>query len=158
MAPLTGMIFPQVLQKAVPPPLSSPALTHSWHTGNQQQSPGRLTLYQSVTWLPHHSQNIFPDGSSQPARLTRIPVMSIMMEVSPLEGIDTEGTPPCEVILKNPFPHDCGNPSAYRVSTRCAGCGKTGIVFICEDCREMEAQGRWECSICERPARIGRFC
>lgn len=58
--------------------------------------------------------------------------MSTVLEVLPLEGVDLEGSPPCECMLSNG--HICGKPSDYRLISSCGGCLNTVTGFACAPC------------------------
>lgn len=80
--------------------------------------------------------------------------MTMIMEVSPLEGI-AEGTPPCQV-WKEDQRVLCCKPSVFRVRTFCTGCQFRAILFICASCRDLEKI--WRCGKCSAPAGIAGFC
>jgi len=58
--------------------------------------------------------------------------MSVLTETA-LEGIDLEGTPPCQVTCHLSL---CGRPAAYRIHGACER-GHTGTAFICEGCHAL---------------------
>jgi hypothetical protein len=80
--------------------------------------------------------------------------MSVTTEITPIEGIDLEGTPPCQV-THNLEP--CGNASAFRVVTRCLSCG-LATIFICTRCLNLVRVGGGRCTGCWTGQRtIDRF-
>lgn len=81
--------------------------------------------------------------------------MTMIMEVSPLEGIDLEGSPPCQMWMQDKGDL-CGEPSVFRIRSFCTGCDFRAVLFICKPCRDLEMI--WMCSKCLSPAGIERFC
>lgn len=53
------------------------------------------------------------------------------LEVVSLEGIDLDGTPPCEMTI--PGRKLCGKPSFMRVQVTCS-CGTVRLRFVCKSC------------------------
>lgn len=64
--------------------------------------------------------------------------MSTALEVIPVEGIDLEGSPPCDWnVLCGEEYLPCRRFSAYRVITLCRSCGTRRINFTCESCHHI---------------------
>jgi hypothetical protein len=76
--------------------------------------------------------------------------MSVLTEVISLEGIDLEGSPPCECVLQDLS--DCGKPADFRLVSRCSGCHAARSMFACTPCwsyiRLYMIPGRWQCAFC----------
>lgn len=65
-----------------------------------------------------------------------------VIELEMLEGIDAEGSPPCQVKIRKEDYRLCGCPSVTRVHVRCERCHRSGNVFLCAPCLEvMRVQG-----------------
>ena len=56
------------------------------------------------------------------------------IEATPLEGIDLEGSPPCDCTLSSG--EICGKPAVYRLVSCCDGCRKTVHGWACRPCWE----------------------
>ncbi len=55
-----------------------------------------------------------------------------LLEIEPIENIDLEGTPPCEILI---WWSRCGKPSAFRIRGTCPVHG-SGVAFMCAACRQ----------------------
>lgn len=77
--------------------------------------------------------------------------MSTFTEVSPLEGIDLEGSLPCEVVV-DPFGRTCGSPGEIRIISSCCSCRGSVSSFFCTPCwsylRLFIASQEWACAFC----------
>ena len=72
--------------------------------------------------------------------------MSTIIEVTPIEGIDTEGTPGCTML--HPYPKRCGGDSVARVKTQCVKCSTVHISFACDFCLDCVLTGTAGCGMC----------
>jgi hypothetical protein len=61
--------------------------------------------------------------------------------------VDTEGSPPCEVIIPR-AEKVCGKPSCRRIYCRCLECKKAEFVFMCRACDISIAKYGAACSYC----------
>jgi hypothetical protein len=77
------------------------------------------------------------------------------LEITPLEGIDLEGTIPCQMLKPNPLP--CGKPATSRIHVRCA-CGNAGFVFTCARCTADLLAGSYICACCDLAQAVVREC
>jgi hypothetical protein len=86
----------------------------------------------------------------------------VTTEVSPLEGIDLEGAPPCgvrDVASRRTVPTrsdlsrmiPCPRTSVCRVSTRCPQCGHCAVVFTCAFHRQRMDEVATRCGFCLGP-------
>lgn len=69
-----------------------------------------------------------------------------ILEVTPLEGIDTEAAIPCDLLVSlAPF-RFCRLPAVCRIIRTC-GCGDRRTHFICAVCKvQMNIHGIWHVS------------
>ena len=89
-------------------------------------------------------------------------------EVLPLEGIDLEGTPPCECEhvwvwelgklarfrRGELIGHPCGKPSAARLRVGCGACGARYTLFLCDrHARGFRRGWRVLCRSCGRSGK-----
>lgn len=84
-------------------------------------------------------------------------MVSSVVEVTFLEGIDLEGAPPCVVEFVDRETGDampCGQPSAVRILFRCTGCGNGGPRFYCQECYEDLEAGFIDCYYCQEPLTV----
>ena len=77
-----------------------------------------------------------------------------MTEVVPIEGIDLENTPPCQLLF-NELP--CGLPSVARILSTCPVHG-TARQFICKRCLEGLLSGKGWCTSCGSRRPFGGYC
>lgn len=82
--------------------------------------------------------------------------MSVITEVTPLEGIDLEGSPSCEHYC--PYPRNCGQPSEYRIRSMCMSCGDKGLYFTCARCHLNVTTGNGLCGICFTSRGMDGYC
>lgn len=77
----------------------------------------------------------------------------------PLEQVDTEKSPPCEVLMEDDMP--CGNLSTCRVQVRCPVHG-TELSFNCDRCLKWTMAGETTCTLdspeCGRDLIFAGFC
>lgn len=78
----------------------------------------------------------------------------LTINVSPLEGIDLESTPPCEIrvscdsVIRDDNPA-CGLPSAARIRFHCNNCDYDETVFVCAACLDEARHGATvACGVC----------
>ena len=82
--------------------------------------------------------------------------MSVITQVFPVEGIDTEGSPPCGTHEPVTFAL-CGKPSAYRMLSICS-CGDRSRGFICGDCKIWIDKMEGTCMLCSHPRGATGYC
>ena len=91
--------------------------------------------------------------------------MTIITEIIPIEGLDLDGIPPCNVELARVAFHGitpqviswdglCGKPSVIRVISACISCGDSRAVFTCISCRRELESGKTLCGGCFHPRRV----
>ena len=80
--------------------------------------------------------------------------MSTTLEIIPLEGIDLEGTIPCQ-ILWNLAP--CTFPSAYRIISTCPRCTHRAVMFACTRCHDWGVSTGFNCAHCWSIRGIDRY-
>jgi hypothetical protein len=83
--------------------------------------------------------------------------MSVLTEVIPLEGIDPEGSPPCQAVMDSSG-RICGGPGEIRVTSRCHGCPNVVSNFFCIPCwsylRLYIMYQEWACALCGARAEV----
>lgn len=77
--------------------------------------------------------------------------MATVTEIIPIEGVDLEGVPPCEMMTS--FIRRCLKPSMFRIRTVCS-CGDKSTLFICIGCRELAVAGLTWCTRCREQRGI----
>jgi hypothetical protein len=75
-------------------------------------------------------------------------VTQLSVDVTFLEGVDVEGSPPCAVLVTFAPPVKCGRPSVARVRGECPVCCRVTRNFVCERCLKMAVSGTLECGSC----------
>jgi hypothetical protein len=77
--------------------------------------------------------------------------VSVLTEVTPLEGIDLEGSPPCEAVMDSSG-RTCGGPGEIRVTSSCCSCRGVISGFFCTFCwsylRLFIMFQEWACASC----------
>lgn len=85
------------------------------------------------------------------------------VEITPLEGIDLDGAPPCDALeawhlfglarfLGLAGQRECGRPATHRVRITCPAHG-TGTRFLCGRCLRYLNLGLMTCNSCQRGGR-----
>ena len=69
------------------------------------------------------------------------------IEVIVLEGIDLEGSPPCDILTVLDG-QPCGEPSVARIRIHCPVCQSDEDNFICQGCLDMLKRGELMCDTC----------
>jgi hypothetical protein len=64
-----------------------------------------------------------------------------------IRGLDTENSPPCQVLVPPDGERACGKPSCKRIFCRCR-CGKTQYMFMCRSCDELIGTFGGACHFC----------
>lgn len=83
--------------------------------------------------------------------------MSVITEAVPVEGIDLDSTPPCEIITRIIPVLRCGKPSAMRIRSTCPVHG-TLLLFVCAPCWELILYCGTNCTACGSPRSFGGHC
>lgn len=69
------------------------------------------------------------------------------IEIIPIEGIDLENTPPCQINNEDNVTK-CGAPSVARLRIVCQNCAVTASIFVCQPCVDLMRSGKMSCSRC----------
>jgi hypothetical protein len=83
--------------------------------------------------------------------------MTMITEISPLEGIDLEGSPPCGMQMRHKGWAPCGTPAIYRIYSVCSSCGNKWSLFLCGYCHDEAIAGHTRCSRCNQARGITEY-
>lgn len=73
-----------------------------------------------------------------------------VIKLEALEGIDAEGSPPCQMKIQVKGYDFCGRPAVARIQVRCQ-CGRPAErerVFVCAPCLNVVRQQGAACEAC----------
>jgi len=87
--------------------------------------------------------------------------MSTLTEITLLEGIDLDGSPPCGLLIARGW--ICGKPAVSRARFGpCPepGCSPGGLLFLCTPCVKIILERGGKCGGCwqNRDVPFGGFC
>jgi hypothetical protein len=83
--------------------------------------------------------------------------MTMITEISPLKGIDLEGSPSCGMQVRHKGWAFCDAPAAYRIYSVCGSCGNKWSLFLCGYCHDEAITGHTGCSLCNQARGITEY-